>query len=243
MLVLERDQLLLQECKSIEMVYMLKVGHIEYKLYQIECAVLRAKRKAEIIQARKNRQEKVILDELDAWLDEEFAEYTEKLNKQMDAVNDAFAREKGEVLSAKETAEMKKLYRDIVKALHPDLHSDLDDRHLELFLNAVTAYECGDLENLRIIHTMIDQPLPGAVEKGGFQYLKEEGERLKKLTSSVNVQIEEIKTTFPYTVKKFIADEAAVHERLCEAEAEIAEYQIIHEEYKNRIVEMLGGGI
>ena len=61
MLVLERDELLLVECKNIETAYMLSIGALEYKAYEIECAVLRMKRKAELIQAKKNRQEKVVL--------------------------------------------------------------------------------------------------------------------------------------------------------------------------------------
>jgi len=57
MFVLERDNLLYQECKNIEMAYMLSVGALEYKAYEIECAILRLKRKVELIQAKKNRQE------------------------------------------------------------------------------------------------------------------------------------------------------------------------------------------
>ena len=59
MLVLERDELIFVECKNIEMAYMLSVGALEYKAYELECAVLRLKRKADLIQARKNRQEKI----------------------------------------------------------------------------------------------------------------------------------------------------------------------------------------
>jgi Mg2+ and Co2+ transporter CorA len=60
MLVLERDELIYVECRNIGMAYMLAVGSLEYKAYEIECAILRLKRKAELIQARKNRQEKIV---------------------------------------------------------------------------------------------------------------------------------------------------------------------------------------
>lgn len=61
MLLLEQDELVYVECKNIEMAYMLSLGNLEYQVYELHCAVLRLKRKTELIQAKKNRQEKVVL--------------------------------------------------------------------------------------------------------------------------------------------------------------------------------------
>ena len=51
MLVLERDEILYVECRNIETAYLLAFGSLEYKAYEIQCAILRLKRKIEIIQA------------------------------------------------------------------------------------------------------------------------------------------------------------------------------------------------
>lgn len=40
MLLLERDELQFVICKNIETEYMLKLGRIEYKAYEAQCAVL-----------------------------------------------------------------------------------------------------------------------------------------------------------------------------------------------------------
>ena len=53
MLVLERDELKFVECKNIEMVYMLKLGNLEYKAYELNIAVMRFKRKIDLIQAKR----------------------------------------------------------------------------------------------------------------------------------------------------------------------------------------------
>ena len=53
MLLLERDELQFVICKNIETEYMLKLGSIEYKAYEAQCAALRLKRKIELIQAKK----------------------------------------------------------------------------------------------------------------------------------------------------------------------------------------------
>lgn len=122
MLLLERDELQFVICKNIETEYMLKLGSIEYKAYEAQCAALRLKRKIELIQAKKNRQEKVIISAIEETLDNEFAEYQKQLDEQIDKMNDALKRSKAEVLSDEDNKELKKLYRKIVKALHPDIN-------------------------------------------------------------------------------------------------------------------------
>ena len=58
MLLLERDELQFVICKNIETEYMLKLGSIEYKAYEAQCAALRLKRKIDLIQAKKKQTRK-----------------------------------------------------------------------------------------------------------------------------------------------------------------------------------------
>ena len=67
MLLLERDELLLVICPNIETDYMLKLGSIEYKAYEAMCAMLRLKRKIELLQAKRNRQENIVLIDIESW--------------------------------------------------------------------------------------------------------------------------------------------------------------------------------
>ena len=133
MLLLERDELQFVICKNIETEYMLKLGSIEYKAYEAQCAALRLKRKIDLIQAKKNRQEKIIISAIEETLDEEFAEYQKQLDEQIDKVNAAIKRSKAEVLSDEENKELKKLYRKIAKALHPDINPDVSEAQGQLF--------------------------------------------------------------------------------------------------------------
>ena len=148
MLIYQRDELALVECKNIEMEYMLALGDLEYKAYELNCLVLRLKRKAEMIRARINRQEKIILSAIEAALDEEFADYQARLEEQINRMNAAIERDKCPSLSEEAFGELKKLYHAVVKALHPDLNPGTGPEKLKLFHNAVHAYENGDLNSI-----------------------------------------------------------------------------------------------
>ena len=106
MLVLERDELQFVECRNLEMAYLLALGSLEYRIYEAQCTLLRQKRKMELIQARQNRQEHVVLSEIAQILDREFLSYQKKLEEQMEKMNDAIQRSQAEALSDEEAMEL-----------------------------------------------------------------------------------------------------------------------------------------
>lgn len=239
MLLLERDELQFVICKNIETEYMLKLGSIEYKAYEAQCAALRLKRKIELIQAKKNRQEKVIISAIEETLDTEFAEYQKQLNEQIDKMNDALKRSKAEVLSDEDNKKLKKLYRKIVKALHPDINPDVSETQVDLFDNAVQAYKNGDLGTLRIIGEMVgNSPLPEQ-HKDAMTQLVEERERLQGLLKSIRESIDNIKSEYPYTMKDILEDTEKTEKKKQELENILEQYNELISIYKAKIEEMI----
>ena len=213
MLLLERDELQFVICKNIETEYMLKLGSIEYRAYEAQCLSLRLKRKIELIQAKKNRQEKIIISAIEEVLDNEFVEYQRQLDEQITKMNAALKRSKAEILTDEENKELKKLYRKIVKALHPDINPDVSEAQVNLFDNAVQAYKNGDLNTLRIIGEMVgNSPLPEQ-HKDALTQLNEEKDRLQHLLKAIRDSIEQIKSEYPYTMKEIIKDEEQTEQK------------------------------
>ena len=239
MLILERDHLRLVECKNLETAYMLALGALEHKAYESQCLTLRLKRKIEMLQAKRNRQEKIVLAEIEQALDAEFAEYQQRLNEQIEKMNQAIEHSKGKFLTPEETKECRKLYRAIVKSLHPDLHPDLTEAERQMFHNAVQAYEHGDLETLRVIHAMSEKPALPDAHEDAMKVLLREKERLEKAVAAIQNDMRDIKAEFPYTMKELLSDERIMNEKKRELEAIIKEYQEMAAHYQERINEMV----
>lgn len=235
MLLLERDELQYVVCKNIETAYMLALGSLEYKAYEMECEMLRLYRKIELIQMRINRQEKIDLAAIEQTLDDEFVAYQKKLDEQINKMNAALEHSRGELLTEEEGKELKKLYRKVMKALHPDLNPDVSPAQMQLFHNAVKAYENGDIAALRIISEMTTEPKLPENGADGVSILVDEIERLEKTIALVRDRIAEIKNTYPYTLKAIVESPERTEECRKELQAKIDEMSMAVEFYRKKI--------
>ncbi|MCD8088550.1 MAG: hypothetical protein LUE22_08220 [Oscillospiraceae bacterium] len=236
--ILEQDDLLLQQCKNIEAAYLLRFGGLEYAAYEAECRCLRYKRKLELVIRKRNRQEPINDKALEKTLDQEFREYQDKLDEMIQNMNEALDRSSAKKLSAADATSLKSMYRTIVKALHPDLHSDLSEAKAELFFRAVAAYQVGNLKVMRAIYDMIKSDDLSEEDKPLLYYMKEK-EQLTKRLAKIREKTEEIQMTYPYTLKEFLEDEEKVTQRLDELKALCELYQAQTEEYQAQIKEYL----
>ena len=239
MLLLERDELQFVICRNIETAYMLKLGGLEYKAYEAQCTALRLKRKIELIQAKKNRQEKVVLSAIEETLKTEFAEYQKCLNEQIEKMNKALERSKCKVLTDEENRELKKIYRKIVKELHPDLNPDISAEKVQLFNNAVNAYKNGDLNALKIINEMVGDGMQPKQSKDAMTQLIEEKEHLLSLLKPIKDSIEDIKSKYPYNLKAIVESEKKTEQMRHELKHVLEQYNELIEIYKKTIDEML----
>ena len=72
-------------------------------------------------------------------------------------MNEALERNEAEFLSQEEGKLLKKLYRNIVKVLHPDINPNVTEEKIQLLNQAVTAYKNGNLKTLEIIAVMMGE--------------------------------------------------------------------------------------
>ena len=137
--------------------------------------------------------------------------------------------------------ELKRLYRYIMKKLHPDANPDATEAEMELLRKAQKAYAEGDLDTLRDIAEQIDDTEITEKYSDTPEDIMKLRELRAKLAEKVEIliaHIDEIKNSFPYNEKDFLSDEEAVARR----QEELAEYnkacadKII--ELQNKILEL-----
>ena len=114
------------------------------------------------------------------------------------------------------TDKIKRLYRKIVKRLHPDVHPNLTEHEKELWNRAVKAQQEGDYAQLeKIWDELSGMDAPEDVfddTPEGRGKLRELLEKLKVRLRLLELEIDHIRSEFPYKMKSFLEDPIAVEE-------------------------------
>lgn len=112
---------------------------------------------------------------------------------------------------------LKRLYRKIVKRLHPDVHPNPTMREKELLNHAQDAMKRGDLDAMERIYDELcgmDAPEEKFEDTPeGIASLKELIRKLSERLKGLQKEIQHIRSEFPYTMKSFLEDEKAVEEK------------------------------
>lgn len=236
-LLLQKDDLLLVQCRRIEAAYLRRFGALELKVYECWCDCLRTKRKAKMIRACRNRREQADEGQIEAALDQELSEYREELANRFRRVESVMERREGPGLTQRGQKELKDLYRKAVKALHPDLHPGEDQERERTLDQAMRAYRAGDLETLRTICDSLEPTPEDAVST--LDELRMEVKRLRAGIRSFDEQLEEIKSKYPFSARVYLEDEAQGRAREAELKKQLQELRDRTARYEAEIARML----
>lgn len=231
----ERDYLVFQVIPQVHAGYMLNLGHLEFQAYELNVERLKLKRKSELLQAYINRQESINEQEVEHILVKEFKSYQEKIKALFEELERAKERQKMPELSLEDSKDIKKLYRELVKKLHPDLNSNQTEQEKIYYQQAVEAYERGDLKTLKLLRILTaDMNQTVSIDN----YLQEKS-HLLGLIEKLDQEIRELNSQFPLSELALLADEDELAERknlvLNEIELLKAEVQRLQEKIKEQL--------
>lgn len=171
-------------------------------------------------------------------LEAEYRPYREKLEQPLRKINIALAFSMRETLDADAADELRRLYRNAVKRLHPDLNPDITEEQKQLFYHAVEAYENGDINTLRMIDALAVDNLPNASDS--IAELKRRRDSLLAQAEAVRNEIARIKSEFPCSEREFLADDEAVAARKAELENLLEQYRAAYKGYEQKISALSG---
>lgn len=197
--------------------YMLLVGRFEYRVYELTIEIKRWKRRFEMHRAALNRNEKPDAVAIEAALDGEFAEYAETVKKHIEEIKEADQYAHAEKLTAEESNDLRLLYHDAAKKLHPDLNPEQPESARNLWLQIQNAYNDGNWEKFKFLAGMVDGVIS---EEKTFEdnehamaRLKDAIARLEEKHKALQTRLNDMKSRPPFVHEEFLDDEDKVKER------------------------------
>lgn len=239
-LLLEIDNTVLQVNPQIEAEYATKIGYLENDLMKWQIAARRARRRFALARARANSGMAFATDEFEAQLDEELAEWESLLAKSVESFLEAAERAaRSRPMSPSESRELKRLHRELIKRLHPDLHPGQSAEATRFFMVAQAAYENGDLDVLRSVAVATEGM--GEVDVAPDMSEDEASIELELVLAHERVvaqQLEKLKRSNPYALKEKLEDGAWVIRRTSELKKQIEEQKAAARAYDERFREL-----
>lgn len=188
--------------------YQTKLGAWELEHLKAQFRVARLKRLIELVQADLNRGGKPDIRQIEAQVQEEQVLWEKKIQEAAANLQQAEQR-LAHLLPVAQSAELKKLYHQLVKQLHPDLHPDQPAGDRLLWHQVRDAYEAGDLEKLRALALLLrDSPPPAETGPDALEKLQTEHALLEQRIAGQEARLREIESQPPFTLREDLENEA-----------------------------------
>ena len=235
--ILEQDEMINAIKPNLEAEYQKTIGYKELECLENEIASRRIKRQIELLQAAINRQEEIDLDRIEQQLDDELQEWYEKVKKQYKKVKEAQDRIDG-LMSDEDSAEFKKLYRQLVFKLHPDLNPDQTEDEVNLWHRVQLAYQSGDLEEMRSLMIILESQDKAVEMPSSKDILEKRKTKLADQIQKIIGKLSDMKKEFPFTIAKNLSDKEWVSSKLEEIGERISHFEDKCREY-NELLKVL----
>ena len=224
-------------------VYQFRLGAWELRRLEAQCAVARLKRKIALVQACVNRGEPVRPAAVDQQLETEFAEWQQRI---ADAARTLAGAERhlSHLMTPEDAAELRRLYRMLVKALHPDLHPGQDDMDRLLWLRVQEAYGGSDLEELRALTLLLEKPTDPSDDlrstaASAKDKLLAEREALKAQVKRLLTEMDAVRSQPPLTIQRDLENDAWIDARRAALDADCAALVQQREELEEYFTQIL----
>jgi len=232
--IVRRDQLR-KEAWQIQREYIRAFGELIERSFKLKIDCIRYKKMISFCQAKANRGERAGEAELSAYIASEMAPYAARLRELQHIRN-----ERGEKISEYDAMKIRRIYKAIVKEIHPDINPVLfqDEEIRELWDRVVIAYNCNDLEALEELQVLVAKVKERSGGRGIFEYFPDIEQRIEKL----NAEINKILTTDPYLYRLVLDDPKAAEEKRRSLEEEIDSYTVYRDQLKKALEEVRKNG-
>lgn len=190
-------------------------GDLRLEMLKVEIEIAKIKKEMEYLVRKKNRNESYDLEEMDDFVNQAL----EGMKAQYERMKQEQAQLKNKkILSQEEVKEVKRLYRHLVKLVHPDLNPHQTKEQKELWHQLQEAYQNNDLVWLRELNVLIV-----------FKTKGHEEVEIEDLEDKIEVMREEIallKEEDLYQMRELVFDEEWIEAYKEQYERERSDFEV-----------------
>lgn len=226
-LLMQRDEML-KRASFYQMDYYAIFGAQIQKNYECRIEGILLKKKIEYYQKYINRGKFVDVEEVE----ERLAMEMELYNNGLEEIKQKISTSQNRVyICSSLVSQIKSVYRDIVKKLHPDRNPEFmeDEKIRELWLHIQDAYNRNDLESLLEYEIIVKDMFEESLD------IQNVAERIEKL----QLETENIAQTSPYNYKFILEDEKKVEEKKLDFQKEYKILVETRDRYKKRLDDLI----
>ncbi len=219
-LLVLRDQLL-RECNQLRAQYLHEFGELMVRNFEKKVACIQKKKILSFAQMIKNRGEQVDMQAVCDEINVEMEEYYRQLSDLTEAAN---ACKKLQRVPEHISRDVKRVYRELAKMLHPDMNSitNSNPKLLDLWNEIVAAYYQNDLNRLMELRVLANQALRDCKAGDTALDIPDIEGKIKKLEE----EIHSIVTTDPYQYKELLESDRKTEDKIKELQEEYVSYTV-----------------
>ncbi len=214
----KRDYMVSQEKPRLTAQYIELIGKLQYEAYALNVDVMKLKRKHQLIQSSLNRGERPDMQLVEQTLEVEFMEYQQQIEAQAENLRAAKSYLEAPLISEEDVTDMVRIYRIIVKRLHPDWNPDLSEEKKELFVRAQAAYKSTDVQELRNILLMLDAEEPPQIKE---DTIDDDIARLERSLEDLRSRVDKLNESFPFDHREKLNDKEWIERKQADIKASI----------------------
>ena len=231
-LINDKDVLLNWGKPQLEALYNTRVGVHQITLLQMQLRIQSLKRKVELVRSAIARGVPIDVNAIELLVATELANAESQIMEQV-AIVEGSKYLLSHLDSPSRSVELRNLFRQLAKQLHPDVNGELSPEQQQLWHLVKDAYQYGDLEKLKAIQVAYEKELikgEKAIENLSEEEISLKNETLKEGIKLLHNEIEGIKKEFPFDVEDKIKDEDWVQGEVEKIEIELKQLRIFEAE-------------
>ena len=209
------------ETELLKAEYGKRFGRLELELTRKYYRFRLLRRRIDLVRSYLNRGAEPDMEAIDAILDAEAEEYNQVLRRKA-ADAERASKMTFREYSDEEAVHAKKLYQQVVRALHPDLHPGATPDDIACLQQAVEAYNSGDLATLEAIAVLVECGEKKNDEPSCIESLRKRCEQYRGTLSKLALRLKKVRSSFPFDQAELLSKPENVMKRIQDLKAECA---------------------